>query len=103
VAIWEFIEIRGLAYPSLYDEGFGRIGCVVCPFILGGNSRKLKMHMARWPATYRVFELVIRDWFLNYRTAAKAKYPEQTPEEYLAAYYSGRLISPPAPAENLLL
>ena len=28
-AVWEFIESRGLHYPSLYDEGFSRIGCVV--------------------------------------------------------------------------
>ena len=85
--IWELIESRHLPYPSLYDEGFGRIGCVICPFIMGKNQGKLERHRERWPAMYRIFERVVTDWFLNHRT--KGGYGEQTPEEYLAAYYRG--------------
>ena len=89
--VWEYIDSRGLAYPSLYDEGFERIGCVVCPFILGG--RKLQKHRDRWPGLYRIFERVVTDWHDNHRTAkARVKYQGQTAAEYLEAYYSERLI-----------
>lgn len=30
--VWEYIWERKLPYCSLYDEGFKRIGCVLCPF-----------------------------------------------------------------------
>jgi len=85
--VWDFIESRGLAYPSLYDDGFGRIGCVVCPFLCGSPA-KLRRSRERWPAMYRVFERVVADWHENHRTAAaREKYPAQTAEEYLEAYY----------------
>ncbi len=29
--VWEYIKTLGLAYPSLYDEGWTRIGCIGCP------------------------------------------------------------------------
>jgi phosphoadenosine phosphosulfate reductase len=86
--VWEFIDHFGLPYPSLYDEGFERIGCVICPFIMGGNAAKLERHKKRWPGMYRVFEAVVTDWHLNYPNK-KQRYSEQTPEEYLASLYRG--------------
>lgn len=86
--IWELIESRQLPYPSLYGEGFGRIGCVICPFIMGKNQRNLERHRERWPAIYRIFERVVTDWFLHHRRNID-RYNEQTPAEYLAAYYRG--------------
>jgi phosphoadenosine phosphosulfate reductase len=41
--VWNFIHEHGLPYPSLYDEGFKRIGCVLCP-----NDDPAK-HLAHWP------------------------------------------------------
>ena len=29
--VWEFIKSHNLAYPSLYDEGYKRAGCIMCP------------------------------------------------------------------------
>jgi len=51
--VWSYIRDRKLAYPSLYDEGFRRIGCVGCP--MGGVDNQ-KKEFARWPrfeALYR--------------------------------------------------
>lgn len=31
--VWEYINHNNLAYCSLYDEGFKRLGCVLCPFV----------------------------------------------------------------------
>jgi phosphoadenosine phosphosulfate reductase len=87
--VWDFIEERGLAYPSLYDEGFERIGCVVCPFIMRSNQAKVERNKARWPQVYRVFEKVVADWH-NRRTQRNITlYGDETPEQYLTAYYHG--------------
>jgi phosphoadenosine phosphosulfate reductase len=48
--VWEFIRGEGLPYCQLYDEGWKRIGCVVCPFESPANTQR---SMTRWP---RLFE-----------------------------------------------
>lgn len=85
--IWEFIRSNSLPYPCLYDEGFDRVGCVICPFIMGKDQTRVNRQRDRWPGYYRIFEKVVTDWFLNHRTAKR--WSELTPEEYLIAYYSG--------------
>lgn len=42
--IWEYIKLNEIPYCSLYDEGFKRIGCVLCPMV--GNKQK---EIDRWP------------------------------------------------------
>jgi 3''-phosphoadenosine 5''-phosphosulfate sulfotransferase (PAPS reductase)/FAD synthetase and related enzymes len=84
--VWEFIESCGLAYPALYDEGFSRIGCVICPFLMGKNQGRLNRHREKWPAMYKIFERVVAEWFVYHKTR---RYSEKTFEEYLAAYYRG--------------
>ena len=51
--VWEYIKFRSLAYCSLYDEGFSRLGCVLCP--LAGPEAQAR-EAIRWPkiaAAYR--------------------------------------------------
>lgn len=86
--VWEFIEQFKLPYPSLYDEGFDRIGCIVCPFIMGKNTARVDRHKARWPKFYKVFEAVVTDWHLH-RTIKNHRYSGETPQEYINAYYRG--------------
>ena len=65
-AVWEFIESRKLHYPSLYDEGFHRIGCVVCPFILGkapGAVHQRDESMRRWPGIWKAYEHAVKRWW----------------------------------------
>jgi phosphoadenosine phosphosulfate reductase len=47
--VWAFIQQRDLPYCSLYDEGFKRIGCVLCPMTMPDNMAR---HMARWPKMF---------------------------------------------------
>ena len=68
--VWEYIERENLPYPSLYDEGFSRIGCVICPFICRPGI--LELHMKRWRKLYDLFEQSVkkyydsrRDWFIE--------------------------------------
>ena len=44
--VWTYIRERALHYCSLYDEGWKRIGCVVCPFLWIADTRR---SMERWP------------------------------------------------------
>ncbi len=53
--IWDYIKVRGLAYPSLYDEGMKRIGCVVCPFV--DNPKEIAYRRKRWPQIYRLLDI----------------------------------------------
>ena len=63
--VWDFIESRSLPYCSLYDEGVDRIGCVVCPYILGnsrGATLKREWSMQRYPGIWRCFEKAVKRW-----------------------------------------
>jgi phosphoadenosine phosphosulfate reductase len=66
--VWEFIRIRGLKYPSLYDEGFKRLGCVGCP--LGGNKRHAEFK--RWPKYEEMWRKGAFKWWLKYKDKLKA-------------------------------
>ncbi len=46
--VWAFIKGQGLPYCCLYDKGWKRLGCVLCPFEMHPQRA-----MARWP---RLFE-----------------------------------------------
>lgn len=43
--IWSFIKSENLSYCKLYDQGFERLGCVLCPMDASGVERSL----ALWP------------------------------------------------------
>lgn len=38
--VWEFIRTRNISYCKLYDEGFKRLGCVMCPFANNKDAQK---------------------------------------------------------------
>lgn len=44
--VWAYIIERGIPYCSLYDEGYTRLGCVMCP--MSGRSGMLR-DAERWP------------------------------------------------------
>lgn len=59
--IWEYIKSNQLPYPSLYDEGFYRIGCIGCPMA----DRQRYRQFERWPqfkkAYWNTFAKVIEE------------------------------------------
>jgi phosphoadenosine phosphosulfate reductase len=85
--IWDFIETHSLPYPSPYDEGYHRLGCVVCPFICSKSMANINRHRARWPGIYKAFEHAVTDWHLHHRPHPE-KYTE-SPEEYIQMWYRG--------------
>jgi phosphoadenosine phosphosulfate reductase len=59
--VWEYIKLNNLPYCSLYDEGFKRLGCVLCPM---ETARQTQLELKRFPklaeawkrACYRYYE-----------------------------------------------
>lgn len=51
--VWEFIRRQGLVYCSLYDEGFDRLGCILCP--METNPDHIQMQMDRWPQFVKAY------------------------------------------------
>jgi phosphoadenosine phosphosulfate reductase len=49
--IWEFIKQNNIPYCSLYDEGWKRLGCLMCPM-----SNKRKIEADRYPRYKNAFE-----------------------------------------------
>lgn len=44
--IWEYIHKYNLPYCKLYDEGYERVGCILCPF---QNKKNLERDMKKYP------------------------------------------------------
>ena len=50
--VWEYIHVNRLPYCKLYDEGFDRLGCVMCP----SQTRKgMERDAKRWPTYYNMY------------------------------------------------
>ncbi len=70
-AVCDFIQKYSLPYPSLYDKGFKRIGCQVCPFFLKQCDFT--------KGVGKIYKNACRDWYENYRSEIhKEKYKNQT-------------------------
>lgn len=48
--VWDYIRSTNLPYCKLYDEGFKRLGCIMCP--INGNRVK---EVKRWPRYYQKY------------------------------------------------
>jgi len=44
--VWQYIRKYNLSYPSLYDQGDKRIGCIMCPC---AGRKEMMRHAQRWP------------------------------------------------------
>lgn len=58
--VWQYIRDNNLPYCSLYDEGFKRIGCVLCPFESGANTQR---DLERFPAIADYYRRACRKSF----------------------------------------
>lgn len=51
--VWAFIRQESVPYCSLYDEGFDRLGCILCPNEC--NPNRIQAQMDRWPQFVRAY------------------------------------------------
>ena len=89
--VWEYIDRHALPYCYLYDEGFDRIGCVVCPFLCDKSGKKIELHKKRWPKIYAAFERSMEELYET-RAWYKSKVQGRSMlfEEFLENWYKGR-------------
>lgn len=87
--VWEFIATHKLLYPALYDDGWERIGCIICPFICRKDRKLVDLHRARWPKQYAAFDRAVFDWWETKAKHNGSKKDFKTVDEYLAAWYRG--------------
>jgi len=56
--VWGYIRERPIEYCKLYDEGFKRLGCVLCPM-----TRNVQQQLDRWPKLCRAWEKAVKSTF----------------------------------------
>lgn len=62
--VWQYIHENNLPYCPLYDEGFERIGCVLCPF---QSETLAKRDLERFPAIADYYRRACRKSFEVHR------------------------------------
>lgn len=55
--VWEYIHTYDVPYCSLYDEGYRRLGCVMCPY---QGTRGMMRDAKRWPRLVHAYELAFQ-------------------------------------------
>ena len=71
--VWQYIRENNVPYCSLYDEGFARIGCVLCPFT---TAKHIDVEVNRWPGIIAMYKRACNKLFDTYHGGAK--HPEWT-------------------------
>lgn len=84
--VWQYIRENNLSYCSLYDEGFDRIGCILCPF-----SRNIARDINRFPQVVKLWrsacEKIIEKWEIK---DSKSKYRGMTADELFNWWVNAR-------------
>lgn len=89
--VWEFHRLYGLPHCCLYDEGWPRIGCVLCPM-----NRNRKRDAERWPRIANNYLKACRRAYA--RSAARGKVQRwQNGDEMYAWWMSD--VRAPAPGQ----
>ena len=73
--VWAYIRERPLRYCRLYDEGWKRLGCVLCPM-----TRQTEKQIARWPRLARAWERAVKATW----NPASARHGFTSADEYWA-------------------
>jgi len=89
--IWIYIHKNKLEYPSLYDEGFHRIGCIMCPFIYG-SDKQVGRNINRWPKHYAAMKRFFFKW--QNRNPEHSHFTNDELEIMYDNYIHGRKIIP---------
>lgn len=63
--VWEDIHTYRVPYCSLYDEGFRRLGCVMCPY---QGAKRMRRDAARWPNIASKYEKAFQTMIEKRRT-----------------------------------
>jgi len=79
VDVWEFIKKYHLNYCCLYDEGYSRIGCIMCPM---SGKRSMLRDAERYPRYYKLYLKAFKNMLEN-RIGRSKNTDWNTPEEVM--------------------
>ena len=87
--VWDYIERYNLPYCQLYDEGFSRLGCVVCP--MRAPSAEQELYRLRYPQQFKRFERKVEQWWENggWWRETRRRY-SMLLDEFLDNWYKGK-------------
>jgi len=87
--VWEYIDRHKIPYCCLYNEGFGRIGCIVCP--LRAPSKAQELYRKKYPKHFERFERQVEKWWESggWWRQTKRRY-EMLLSEFLDNWYKGK-------------
>jgi len=84
--VWEFIKKYNLKYCCLYNQGYKRIGCILCPMqTIRGKLRD----KTRYPNFYKAYLLAFKKMIIN-RTKNNKDKSWKTPEEVMKWWIYGK-------------
>lgn len=84
--VWDFIENQNLSYPEVYDWGFDRVGCVICPFHSGRWAVGHNMYRKYWPKMFQKFEKEVKHLWESKKSEGCVM-AHSSAEEYLFYWY----------------
>jgi len=88
--VWGYIHQNKLPYPSLYDEGYDRIGCIMCPL---QNVYGILRDAIRFPRHYnaylKAFEVVLKNSDERRTEEDSVNRRWKTPEDVMFWYIYG--------------
>jgi len=84
--VWEYIRMNNLPYPSLYDEGYTRIGCIMCPL---QGYKGILLDAIRYPKHYNAYLKAFEIMLENSKRKFKGNLKWQTPEDVMFWFIYG--------------
>lgn len=84
--VWDFIKLRNLKYCSLYDNGYKRIGCIMCP---AAGIKGILRDKENYPKYYDKY-LKVCQKLLEHRKKRKLKTDWDTPEKMMHWWIYGK-------------
>jgi phosphoadenosine phosphosulfate reductase len=85
--VWWYIKQHNLSYCDLYDKGFDRLGCVLCPFL---TAIQLKRSEERWPKYWMAFRSVLARWYEKKKDLMEGRYGFTCFEEFYWNWHGRR-------------
>lgn len=78
--VWEYLRnIEKVAYCSLYDEGYKRLGCIGCPM----NTRTAEIEFKRWPRYKELYLKAFGKMLEERKKAGKEAYGWKTADDVM--------------------
>jgi phosphoadenosine phosphosulfate reductase len=86
--VWEYIKQNNIKYCNLYDEGWKRLGCIMCP-----NS-DMKKQALRWPRYEQLYKKALHRFWESRTQEQKDRYALElnwhNADDYYAWWIEGK-------------